>query len=82
MATVRISSKNQVVVPKEAREHLGVGPGDELLVVPRGRGVLIVAVPKDPVAALAGSGKGVYGGSERHLKRERRSWKRRGSRNS
>jgi antitoxin PrlF len=30
MATARITSKGQITVPKEIREHLGVQPGDSL----------------------------------------------------
>lgn len=74
MTTVRLSSKNQMVIPKEAREHLGVGPGDELIVIPREYGVLILAKPRDVVAALGGTTKGIYGNSDNYLKRERRSW--------
>lgn len=75
MTTVKISGKNQVVVPREAREHLGVGPGDELLVVPKGGHVIILAKPKSVSAALAGSGKGLYGKARRYLKNERKAWK-------
>ncbi len=49
MASVVLSSKGQVVLPKEVRDKLGLGPGDNLLVrledehivlerAPRGRG--------------------------------------------
>ena len=31
-ASVKMSSKNQIVVPREAREILGLRPGDRLLV--------------------------------------------------
>ena len=80
MTTVKISQKNQVVVPREAREHLGVGPGDELLVVPRGGYVIIMARPENIAKALAGSGKGLFGKTRRYLKGEKRSWKTRGRR--
>ena len=80
MTTIKLSSKNQVVIPKEARDHLGVGPGDELLVVPKGDRVILLAKPTDVVEALAGSGRGIYGGAKRHLKRERASWTRKASR--
>jgi len=79
MTTVKISSKNQMVLPKEAREHLTVGPGDKLLVVPKGEAVLIVAKPRDIIKSLAGGARGVYGKSGRYLKRERSSWKRKHS---
>ena len=80
MTTVKLSSKNQVVIPKEAREALDVGPGDELLVVPKGDTVIIMANRPDVVAALAGSGRDVYAPADRYLKRERGSWQRRSSR--
>ena len=32
MKTIKLSSKNQVVIPKEARLKLGIGGGDSLLV--------------------------------------------------
>ncbi len=80
MTTVKISGKNQVVVPREAREHLGVGPGDELLVVPKGGHVIILAKPGSISAALAGSGKGLYGKTRRYLKGERHSWEHGGHR--
>lgn len=42
MSTVRIGPKGQIVIPKEARELLGVGPGDTLLLLAdRDRGVAL-----------------------------------------
>jgi AbrB family looped-hinge helix DNA binding protein len=79
MATVRISAKNQVVVPKDAREHLRVGPGDELLIVPQGGRLIVVRKPRDVLDSLAGSARGIYGRGEPYLKRERRSWNRKRS---
>jgi AbrB family looped-hinge helix DNA binding protein len=80
MTTVKISGKNQVVVPREARELLGVGPGDELLVVPKGDHVIILAKPRSVSRALAGTGKGLFGDSRRYLKGERKSWQSRSRR--
>jgi AbrB family looped-hinge helix DNA binding protein len=40
MAEATLSSKNQIVIPREAREALGVQPGDKLLVVVRGKTVI------------------------------------------
>lgn len=80
MTTVKLSSKNQVVVPKEAREAMAVGPGDELLFIPKGDTVIVMAKRPDVVASLAGTGREVYAPSDRYLRRERGSWQRRGSR--
>lgn len=45
--SVKMSSKNQIVVPKAAREALGLSPGDRLLVTVRDGGV--VEMEKQPV---------------------------------
>ena len=74
MTTVKVNSRNQIVIPKQAREHLGVAPGDELLVIERRDGMLLVAKPQDLVASLRGSASGAYGDIEKYLKKERRSW--------
>lgn len=33
MGTVKVGPKGQIVIPKEVREMLGVGPGDSLLLM-------------------------------------------------
>ncbi|NLD72439.1 MAG: AbrB/MazE/SpoVT family DNA-binding domain-containing protein, partial [Chloroflexi bacterium] len=38
--TVKVSSRNQIAVPRAARERLGISPGDRLLVDIQG-GVLV-----------------------------------------
>jgi AbrB family looped-hinge helix DNA binding protein len=35
MREVKLSTKNQIVIPREIREALGVKAGDKLLAVPR-----------------------------------------------
>ena len=55
-STVKLSSKHQIVVPREAREALGLRPGDRLLVNVRDDGVVEMRRrPEDPVAELEGS---------------------------
>jgi AbrB family looped-hinge helix DNA binding protein len=36
MATVKLGPKGQIVIPKEARDLLGLQPGDSLLLLARG----------------------------------------------
>lgn len=72
MTSVKISSKNQIVVPKEARERFGVGPGDELIVIAKRDRIIILRKPEDLLKYLQGSGKHVYG--DDYLKKERQSW--------
>jgi AbrB family looped-hinge helix DNA binding protein len=72
MARVTLSSKNQIVIPREAREALRMKAGDKLLVVVRGERVIILKKPKAHHAAIRGLGAGVY--SAGHLSGERKSW--------
>jgi AbrB family looped-hinge helix DNA binding protein len=72
MPEATLSSKNQIVIPKEAREALRVKAGDKLLVVVRGDRVIILQKPKAHHAAIRGIGKGVYPAD--YLRKERKSW--------
>ena len=70
--TVRLSSKNQIVLPREAREAMHLKGRDELLVVVKDDVTIIMPKPKNYKAALSGMGKGTF--PKAHLKKERRSW--------
>ena len=72
MAEATLSSKNQIVIPKEAREALRVKAGDRVLVVIRGDRVVILQKPQSQHEAIRGLGRGLY--SKSHLRRERKSW--------
>jgi AbrB family looped-hinge helix DNA binding protein len=72
MAEATLSTKNQIVVPREAREALHLKPGDKLTIVVRGDKVLILQKPKSPHSAIRGIGRGLY--SRSHVQKERRSW--------
>ncbi|HLH31007.1 MAG TPA: AbrB/MazE/SpoVT family DNA-binding domain-containing protein [Terriglobia bacterium] len=72
MNEVKLSSKNQIVVPREAREALKAKPGSRLLVVVRSGTVTLLPKPKDHAKAIRGlSGKRYPKG---YLKKERASW--------
>jgi AbrB family looped-hinge helix DNA binding protein len=74
--TVRVSSKHQIVIPREARRALSLGPGDELLVeIEEGRLVLYPR-PKSYTKRLRGLHKEVWRGVDatRYVKEERKSW--------
>jgi AbrB family looped-hinge helix DNA binding protein len=73
MAEATLSSKNQIVIPREAREALRVKPGDKLLVVVHGSRVIVLEKPKSYESAIRGLGRGVY--PKGYLQRERQSWK-------
>ena len=69
---VTLSSKNQIVVPKDARKALGLKPGSKVNVVVIGNTVMLSKKPKDPVAALKGVAKLVY--PDDYLDKERNDW--------
>ena len=73
MPIVRLSSKNQIVLPKEAREAMCLKGGDELLVIVKDGVTIIMPKPKSYSEALSGLAKGLYG--KNYLKKERRSWR-------
>jgi AbrB family looped-hinge helix DNA binding protein len=57
METVTLSSKFQLVLPRRARERLGLRPGMKLTVLEKA-GVIFL-VPERPIRALRGVAKGV-----------------------
>ena len=72
MPVVRLSSKNQIVIPKEAREAMHLKAKDELLVVVKGGITIIMPKPENYSQSLSGLGKDVY--APGHIRKERRSW--------
>lgn len=73
MAEATLSSKNQIVIPREARQALGLKPGDKLLVVVSSDKVLVLQKPESHRLALRGIARGIY--PKDYLKKERQSWK-------
>ncbi len=72
MAQATLSSKNQIVIPREAREVLGLSAGDKLLVVVRGQRVLVLQKPRSHAAGIRGLAGAAY--PAHHLRKERQSW--------
>ena len=72
MTEATLSAKNQIVIPREAREALQVKAGDKLVVVVRGDRVIVLQKPKSHHAAIRGLSRGVY--KSGHLGEERGSW--------
>ncbi|MEK6814162.1 MAG: AbrB/MazE/SpoVT family DNA-binding domain-containing protein, partial [Nitrospirota bacterium] len=60
MPVLRLSSKNQIVIPKEAREAMRLKGRDELLVVVKEGLTVIMPKPRSYRKALSGLGKGLY----------------------
>ncbi|HKN86264.1 MAG TPA: AbrB/MazE/SpoVT family DNA-binding domain-containing protein [Nitrospiraceae bacterium] len=57
MATITISTKFQIVIPKEVREKLHLSPQQRLQVVEKGG--VITLVPEVPLKSLKGALKGM-----------------------
>lgn len=72
MKASTLSAKNQIVIPREAREALGVKAGDKLLVVVRGDKVIVLEKPKAHHAAIRGLKSDAYPGG--YLQEERQDW--------
>jgi len=72
MTSATLSAKNQIVIPREAREALGLKPGDRIVVVVRGGRVLLLQKPKAYHRAIRGAGRSLYRAD--HVQRERQSW--------
>jgi AbrB family looped-hinge helix DNA binding protein len=72
MREVKLSTKNQIVIPREARNALRAKAGDKLLVVVRGDTVILLRRPKQYSKAIAGMGRGLYPAG--YIKGEREGW--------
>ena len=73
MIESKLSSKNQIVIPREAREALQAKPGDHILVVVRGTTVLLLSKPKSHAKAIRGLAQNKY--PKTHVEKERASWR-------
>lgn len=72
MAEATLSSKNQIVIPREAREALHLKAGDRLIVAVHGDKVIVMEKPASYRAAIRGLGRGIY--PRNYVRKERRSW--------
>ncbi len=58
MTVIKTSGKGQVVIPKEVRDKLGIGPGSRMVIRVVGNHAELFPLPDDPIAALRGALKG------------------------
>jgi len=72
MAEATLSSKHQIVIPREARQALRLKAGDKILVVTRGERVVVLQKPASYHAAVRGLGRKIYPAG--YVEKERRSW--------
>jgi len=72
MTEAKLSSKNQIVVPRDARKALKLKAGDRLLVVIRGDVLLMTRKPRSFAKRIEGVARGLY--PPDYLEKERKSW--------
>lgn len=74
---VKLSERNQMVLPKAAREALGVEPGGRVMVIVEGQDVRLLPEPESWSDYIYGLGKSMWedlGGGENFLREERAAW--------
>lgn len=77
--SVKLSERNQMVLPKEARAALGVRPGGRVVVIVEGQTVRLLPDPENWSEYVYGLGAEVWsalGGGESYLAEERAAWER------
>jgi AbrB family looped-hinge helix DNA binding protein len=75
--TAKVSSRGQVVLPKELRKRLNIKQGDTILFILEGDSVRLFPQPDSYADYTRGLGKEMWaelGGGERFLHEERASW--------
>jgi AbrB family looped-hinge helix DNA binding protein len=74
--TAKISSKHQIVLPKEVRERLGVKAGDDLIFIIREGEIIVRPRPRSFTKAIRGLHRKVWDQMdvERWLAEERAVW--------
>jgi AbrB family looped-hinge helix DNA binding protein len=71
---VTMSSKNQIVVPREAREKLKLHPGSRFLVLCKEDRIVLIPRPDDFVKQMAGLHKDSWVSADDYLEGERENW--------
>lgn len=73
-ATATVSSRFQVVIPREVREVLELRPNDTLLFLIDGNNVYIRPRPQNFTRTLRGLHREVWDDPDQWLERERATW--------
>jgi len=76
MATARLSSKSQIVIPAAIRRRLGLSPGDLLEIRQEGDRIVVQKVRGSALAALERLSGPIWQGSAEALDRARDEWDR------
>ncbi len=73
---VTISSKNQIAIPKGARQKLAIGPGDQLILDVEKDSLILKPKPKSYAKQLRGLHRTIWEGVDatEYVRRERNGW--------
>lgn len=74
---IKISSKYQIVIPREAREKLDLKAGDKLIIKADNEKIIIYPQPKSYAKYSLGLGKKIWKriDATEYVKKERQTWK-------
>jgi len=74
---ITVSSKYQIVIPREAREKLDLKAGDKLIIKANNEKIIIYPQPKSYAKYSLGLGKKIWKGVDatKYVKKERQAWK-------
>lgn len=74
---ITVSSKYQIVIPREAREKLDLKAGDKLIIKANNEKIIIYPQPKSYAKYSLGLGKKIWQriDATEYVKKERQTWK-------
>ena len=74
---IKISSKYQIVIPREVREKLNLKTGDRLIIKTNNGKIIIYPQPKSYAKYTLGLGKEIWEGIDatEFIRKERETWK-------
>jgi len=75
--TIKVSSKYQIVIPREVRKNLNLKAGDKLIVKVNNEKIIIYPQPKSYAKYSLGLGKETWRGVDatEYVRKERETWK-------
>jgi len=75
--TIKVSSKYQIVIPREARKNLNLKAGDKLIVKVNNEKIIIYPQPKSYAKYSLGLGKETWRSVDatEYVRKERETWK-------
>jgi AbrB family looped-hinge helix DNA binding protein len=70
----KITKKGQITIPQKFREILGIKAGEKVVFDLEDETLVLKKAPHDPVANLAGLGKGIFDAGLEYQRKIRSEW--------